>query len=623
MIEEKIINCLLNEGGKNFGFEILEQQIQFQKTRKDVKGDLTLVVFPFVKKLKCAPQEAGNKIGTLLSSSIPEIESFESIHGFLNISLVDQIWINKTNEILNNKNFGFKKENSKGLIMVEYSSPNTNKPLHLGHLRNIFLGCSISEILKANGHKVIRTQIINDRGIHICKSMIAWRKFAPTLKNGEKENPFNSGMKGDKLVGKYYVEFERQLKIESEEIINDWKNNKFNGFETKLIEQVKSILNSNEENKLIELARNNTSLMSEAKRLLILWEARDPEIYLLWETMNAWVYKGFEESYKKMEVEFDQYYYESQTYQIGKDIVLNGLSKNQFFKKEDGSIWINLEDEKKDNKLLLRSDGTSVYMTQDIGTAIERFNDFPEIEGMVYTVGNEQDYHFNVLFSILKKLGYKWAENCTHLSYGMVDLPSGKMKSREGTVVDADELIEEVTSKAAQSSMQRGHLDDMSIDEKEKLYHTIGMGGLKYYLLKVDPKKRMMFNPEESIELTGNTGPFIQYTFARIQSLLNKGDYNINSDLPSSILKEEKDVIKCLVNFPEIIKDAGSNFSPAIIANYLYELVKEYNHFYQSIPINKEKNVIKRNFRMTMSYCVADAISKGMSLLGIKVPNQM
>ena len=363
--------------------------------------------------------------------------------------------------------------------------------------------------------------------------------------------------------------------------------------------------------------------MSEAKRLLILWEARDPEIYLLWETMNAWVYKGFEESYKKMEVDFDQYYYESQTYQIGKDIVLNGLSKNQFFKKEDGSIWVNLENEKKDNKLLLRSDGTSVYMTQDIGTAIERFKDFPEIEGMVYTVGNEQDYHFNVLFSILKKLGYAWAENCTHLSYGMVDLPSGKMKSREGTVVDADELIEEVTSKAAQSSMERGHLDNMTIDEKEKLYHTIGMGGLKYYLLKVDPKKRMMFNPEESIELTGNTGPFIQYTYARIQSLLNKGDFNANSDLPSSILKEEKDVIKCLVNFPEIIKDAGSNFSPAIIANYLYELVKEYNHFYQSIPINKEEDVIKRNFRMTMSQCVADVISKGMSLLGIKVPNQM
>ncbi len=630
MIEEAIKKCLLEESENSLGINLSKVPIQFQKTRKDVIGDLTLVVFPFVKQLKCSPKDAGDKLGELLSEFIAEIKSYEAINGFLNICIKDHLWLKKIDQISSNNKFGFAKENSKELMMVEYSSPNTNKPLHLGHLRNIFLGDSVSEILKANGHKVVKAQIINDRGIHICKSMLAWKKFAPENSKGEKETPENTGIKGDKLVGKYYVEFEKQLKKEADNILSNWKKNDYNDFEKELIDKVislqKNINTSNntaDKEKLVELARNNTSLMNEAKKMLVLWEARDPEVYLLWETMNAWVYVGFEKTYQKLEVNFDNYYYESQTYQLGKDIIKDGLSRGVFYKKEDGSIWINLEKEGIDNKLVLRADGTSVYMTQDIGTASSRFNDFPDLEGMVYTVGNEQNYHFNVLFLILKKLGYKWAQNCIHLSYGMVDLPSGKMKSREGTVVDADDLIDEITNKAKKTTNERGHLEDLSNPAKEKLFQDIGLGGLKYYLLKVDPKKRMMFNPDESIELTGNTGPFIQYTYARIQSLLKKEKFNYNSNNVNSILDEEKEVIKHLIDFPLIIEDAAKTYSPAIVANYLYELVKQYNHFYQSISIFKESDQEKKAFRLAMSFCVANTIENGLKLLGINAPEKM
>ena len=623
MIENKIKEALLKNSQSFLGVDISSCPIQFQKTRKDVDGDITLVVFPFVKLLKCSPKDAGDKIGDFLSNEIPEINKTEAINGFLNISLSDTIWINQIDQIYRNPSFGFSNENSKELIMVEYSSPNTNKPLHLGHLRNIFLGDSVSEILKANGHKVVKTQIINDRGIHICKSMLAWKKFAPLTKDGERENPKNSGIKGDKLVGKDYVEFEKHLKAETELILKLWDAHDFEDFDKSLVEQVLEIKSNKKTDKLIELARNSTSLMQEAKQLLILWEARDPQVYLLWETMNSWVYDGFEKTYEKMGVNFDKYYYESQTYEQGKEVVSKGLNKNIFFKKPDGSIWINLEEDGLDNKLLLRSDGTSVYMTQDIGTALDRFYDFPELKGMIYTVGNEQDYHFNVLFLILKKLGYSWAKNCHHLSYGMVDLPTGKMKSREGTVVDADDLMNEVINKAAETTKERGHLDSMSNLDKENLFRTIGLGGLKYYLLKVDPKKRMMFNPDESIELTGNTGPFIQYTYARILSLINKEKFEFKGVHCEAILREEKEVIKHLIEFPNVIAEAAKNLSPAIIANYLYELVKLYNHFYQSIPILKEKDEEKKSFRLAMSSSVAIAIQNGLKLLGIKAPEKM
>ncbi|MDG1841728.1 MAG: arginine--tRNA ligase [Crocinitomicaceae bacterium] len=623
MIESKIKEALLKNSQSFLGVDISSCPIQFQKTRKDVDGDITLVVFPFVKILKCSPKDAGDKIGDFLDHEIPEIKKTEAINGFLNISLSDTVWLNEIEKIYGNPSFGFSNKNSKELIMVEYSSPNTNKPLHLGHLRNIFLGDSVSEILKANGHKVVKTQIINDRGIHICKSMLAWKKFAPLNKHEEKETPNNTGIKGDKFVGKYYVEFEKHLKVETELILKQWDKHNFEDFDKSLVKNVLEIKATEKTDKLIELARNSTSLMQEAKQLLILWEARDPEVYLLWETMNAWVYNGFEKTYEKMGVNFDKYYYESQTYEQGKEVVSKGLNKRVFFKKQDGSIWINLEEDGLDNKLLLRSDGTSVYMTQDIGTALDRFHDFPEMQGMIYTVGNEQDYHFNVLFLILKKLGYSWAQNCHHLSYGMVDLPTGKMKSREGTVVDADDLMNEVINKAAETTKERGHLDSMTKLDKEDLFKTIGLGGLKYYLLKVDPKKRMMFNPDESIELTGNTGPFIQYTYARILSLINKGKFEFQAVHSEPILSEEKEVIKHLIEFPNVISESAKNLSPAIIANYLYELVKLYNHFYQSIPILKEKNEDKKSFRLAMSSSVANAIENGLKLLGIKAPEKM
>ena len=632
---ENKIKALLIENSENlFGTEINEKQIQFQLTRKDVEGDFTLVVFPFSKLMKCAPAEAAKKIGEFLLSKIDEIEKFEVINGFLNISLKDSYWIDTLKAMVQTANYGYAPENSKPTIMVEYSSPNTNKPLHLGHLRNNFLGYSVAEILKANGHKVIKTQVINDRGIHICKSMLAWEKFSPFNEKGERETPANTGLKGDKLVGKYYVEFDKQYNAEAKSIIEQWNSGNFDGFSEQLKEEYlkfeaakigkeeKSIQAIDD--KIKELAKNQTSLLKEAKEMLIKWEARDPQVYLLWTTMNNWVYKGFESTYKKMGVDFDKLYYESETYLLGKDVVLKGLKEGIFFKKEDGSVWIDLTADGLDEKLVLRSDGTAVYMTQDIGTAIDRFNDFQDLNGMVYTVGNEQDYHFKVLFLILKKLGYKWAENCFHLSYGMVDLPSGKMKSREGTVVDADDLMDEVIEKATEMTRERGHLEGMTEEAKNNLFSQIGLGGLKYYLLKVDPKKRMMFNPEESVDLTGNTGPFIQYAFARINSLLSRAEiYSIEKTGNYNLLSEEKEIIKLLQSFPSIINEAASSFSPALIANYVYELVKSYNTFYQSVKILTEENEFIKNTRLTLSHQVSKTIERCLKPLGIEAPEKM
>ncbi len=632
-METKIKDLLLSHSEELFGTKIEESTIQFQKTRKDVEGDLTLVIFPFVKLLRCNPIEAGEKIGKFLSEKLPEISKFEVISGFLNLILSQDYWLNELTAIQNDASFGFETPNSKRTIMVEYASPNTNKPLHLGHLRNIFLGYSVAEILKANGHKVIKTQIINDRGIHICKSMLAWEKFSPTNDAGERETPFNTGIKGDKLVGKYYVEFDKQFNKEAKEIMEAWSNGQFDDDSTNVIVEYKKFTAAKEgkddkaiaalDDKIKELAKNQTSLLREAQEMLVKWEAKDPQTYLLWSTMNSWVYKGFDVTYEMMGVDFDKLYYESDTFILGKDIVIEGLKKGIFFKKDDGSVWIDLTDEGLDEKLVLRSDGTAVYMTQDMGTAVDRFNDFKDLSGVIYTVGNEQDYHFKVLFLILKKMGYEWAKNCYHLSYGMVDLPSGKMKSREGTVVDADDLMAEVVEKATEMTKERGHLEGMAEAEKQKLFYTIGMGGLKYYLLKVDPRKRMLFNPDESIELNGNTGPFIQYVYARIQSLMSKYGKNPEDVANVNLDPLEIEIIKQLTEFPLVMLEAGNNHSPALIANYSYELVKTYNQFYQSIPILIEEDETKKAMRITLSSNVAKVIHSAMKVLGVEVPNRM
>lgn len=632
MIEQTITDVLVAKANEVLGIEVNADQVQFQKTRKDVDGDITLVVFPFVKTLRCAPQEAGVRIGQLLVDNCDLIYSYEAIQGFLNLKIVDSYWVKALRDIDGIEKFGFEKPNSKPTVMVEYASPNTNKPLHLGHLRNIFLGYSVAEILKAVGYKTVKTQVINDRGIHICKSMLAWEKFSPLNDKGERETPMNTGLKGDKLVGKYYVEFDKHFNDEAKKIIADWDSGKFEAYSDEVITEYKRFVEAKEgkdekaanalDAKIKDLAKNQTSLLLEAKEMLVKWEAKDPQVYLLWSTMNGWVYDGFDRTYEQMEVDFDKVYYESDTYLLGKDLVMDGLKSGVFYQKEDGSVWIDLSDEGLDEKLVLRGDGTAVYMTQDIGTAVDRFKDYPDLDGIIYTVGNEQDYHFKVLFLILKKLGYTWAENCFHLSYGMVDLPSGKMKSREGTVVDADDLMADVIDKAREMTEERGHIEGMSEDQKQALFHMIGMGGLKYYLLKVDPKKRMMFNPEESIELNGNTGPFIQYTHARIKSLLSKSD-DSNAFEVSSILDEEKEIVKQLLDFPEVLKEAAATYSPALIANYIYDLVKLYNHFYQSISILNEENEEVRSLRITLSKNVAKVISNGMQLLGVRVPERM
>jgi len=631
-MEKEIKEVLIANSEALFGFQIEEKLIQFQKTRKDVEGDLTLVIFPFVKLLKVSPLDAGEKIGTFLQDRLSFIQEFNVVSGFLNFTINGSYWLNKLKVIAADSSFGYAVKNSKSTIMVEYSSPNTNKPLHLGHLRNNFLGYSVAEILKANGHNVVKTQIINDRGIHICKSMLAWEKFSPLNEKGERETPENTGLKGDKLVGKYYVEFDKQFNAEAKSIIDLWESGSFSGFDDAIISEFNRLDSSKEgkepkaitgiDAKIKDLAKNQTALLLEAKQMLVKWEGRDPQVYLLWTTMNGWVYAGFESTYNAMGVDFDKLYYESDTFVLGKDLVTEGLDKGVFFKKEDGSVWIDLSEDGLDEKLVLRSDGTAVYMTQDVGTAVDRFKDYSDLDGIIYTVGNEQDYHFKVLFLILDKLGYAWAKNCYHLSYGMVDLPTGKMKSREGTVVDADDLMADVVNSAKEMTQERGHIDGMTDKEKEELFNLIGMGGLKYYLLKVDPKKRMMFNPEESIELNGNTGPFIQYTHARIKSLLRKAG-NLGELKLVSISAEEKEIMKHLTEFSSVVSEAGKNHSPALIANYTYELVKLYNHFYQAVPILIEEDQELKNMRLILSENVAKVIYLAMRLLGVNVPEKM
>ena len=593
MTISKILFPLVEEAIEKL-FGLSDATIEFQETRKDFEGDITLVIFPLLKKLKGNPVEIGNKIGTYLQENTAEVVSFNVVSGFLNILISDEYYLNFLKSIGGNLPFGFNEVNKEeDAILVEYSSPNTNKPLHLGHVRNNLLGYSVAEILKASGKKVYKTQIINDRGIHICKSMIAWQK------SGKNETPESTGLKGDKLVGNYYVAFDKMYK-----------------------EQIAELMaNGSTEDE----AKKNAPIIIEAQQMLLDWEAGKPEVIQLWKTMNQWVYDGFEATYKKMGVDFDSYYYESNTYLLGKDVVEQGLADGVFEKDPDGSVWIDLTSDGLDRKIVLRSDGTSVYMTQDIGTAIQRTKDFPDVGGMVYTVGNEQDYHFKVLFLILKKLGFDWAKNLFHLSYGMVDLPSGKMKSREGTVVDADDLMNEMSTTAKKISEELGKLEEYSASEKQELYNTIGMGALKYYILKVDPKKRILFNPEESVDFAGNTGPFIQYTYARIQSILRKAKDDASSEISIAIEldSKEKELLKTLATYPEVIQTAAANHSPALIANFTYDLVKAYNSFYQTVPILGETDSDKRNVRIQLSRKVADTIASAFGLLGISVPERM
>ncbi|WP_396144988.1 arginine--tRNA ligase [Flavobacterium sp.] len=573
-------------------FDITIDKIEFQATRKDFEGDITMVIFPLLKVIKGNPVEIGTKIGTHLVENLAEVEKFNVVAGFLNIVISDAFYLTFFNGIKDNSSYGFVEASSSSkAVMVEYSSPNTNKPLHLGHVRNNLLGYSVAEIIKASGKKVYKTQIINDRGIHICKSMLAWQKY------GNGQTPETSGLKGDKLVGNFYVAFDKEYKVQINELMAQGKTE--------------------------EEAKKQAPIILEAQQMLLDWEAGKPEVIELWKTMNQWVYDGFAQTYKSLGVDFDSYYYESNTYLLGKEVVQFGLEKGIFEKDPDGSVWIDLTPDGLDRKIVLRSDGTAVYMTQDIGTAIQRVKDFPDVGGMVYTVGNEQDYHFKVLFLILKKLGFDWADSLYHLSYGMVELPSGKMKSREGTVVDADDLMEEMTTTAKSISEELGKLAGYSEEEKAKLYRTIGLGALKYYMLKVDPKKQMMFNPEESVDFAGNTGPFIQYTYARIQSILRKAEFDTTMSVSIELHPKEKELLKQIALFPETIQDAARNHSPALIANYTYELVKEFNSFYQNVSILGEENQDKKVFRVQLSKKVADTIKSAFQLLGIEVPERM
>ena len=574
-------------------YDVELESVEFQLTRKEFAGDITVVIFPMLRYVKGNPVQIGETIGNYLQEHVDKVKGFNVVKGFLNIEINDNYYVQFFNSIVNDCNYGFitPKPETKAVI-VEYSSPNTNKPLHLGHIRNNLLGYSVSEILKASGIPVYKTQIINDRGIHICKSMLAWQRF------GNSETPESNSLKGDKLVGNYYVKFDREYKKEIEALIADGQSQ--------------------------EDAKKNAPILLEAQKMLQKWEAGDEEVVELWKTMNGWVYKGFEETYKNLGVDFDSYYYESETYLLGKEFVAEGLKKGIFFKKEDGSVWCDLTEDGLDEKIVLRADGTAVYMTQDIGTAIQRIKDYPDAGGMVYTVGNEQDYHFKVLFLILKKLGFEWAKNLYHLSYGMVDLPSGKMKSREGTVVDADDLINEMTTTAKEISEELGKLDGYTETEKEELYRIIGLGALKYYILKVDPKKRILFDPKESIDFQGNTGPFIQYTYARIQSILRKADFDYKATQNTVELHEkERELIKQMQLFPEVIQYAAEEHSPALIANYTYDLVKEFNSFYQNVSILGADTETEKVFRVQLSKTVATIIKNGFSVLGIQVPERM
>lgn len=578
-------------------YGIAMENVEIQQTRKEFEGDYTLVLFPLLKHIKANPQEIGEKLGDYLSSHAlwegqPIVSGYNVVKGFLNLSICENYFLHFLHQIAPEKDYG-KKPITKDspAVIVEYSSPNTNKPLHLGHIRNNLLGFSMAKIIEATGKKVYKTQIINDRGIHICKSMIAWQLF------GKGETPESTGEKGDKLVGKYYVLFDKAYKEEIAGLISAGKTK--------------------------EEAEREAPIFLKAQEMLRSWEQGDPETLALWRQMNQWVYDGFEVTYHNLGVSFDRNYYESETYLLGKDIVQRGLDEGVFYRKEDGSVWIDLTAEGLDEKLVLRSDGTSVYITQDLGTATKRIEeDFPKVEGMIYTVGNEQDYHFKVLFLILQKLGYTWAKNLYHLSYGMVELPNGKMKSREGTVVDADDLMEEMVQVAQELSQELGKLEGYSDQQKEQLYRVIGLGALKYYILKVDPKKKIAFNPQESIDFQGNTGPFIQYTYARIQSILRRAE---NCELPKSVSlhPKEKELIKLLSLFPEVVQNAADTYSPALIANYVYDLVKEFNSFYQNVSILGEEDTDKRSLRVHLSRKVGEVIAIGFDLLGIEVPERM
>ena len=603
-IEDKLVASVINGLKALYGQEVPEKMVQLQKTKKEFEGHLTLVVFPFLKMSKKGPEQTAQEIGEYLKANDPAVAAFNVIKGFLNLTIASATWIELLNEIQADEQYGLvKATETSPLVMIEYSSPNTNKPLHLGHVRNNLLGNALANIVAANGNKVVKTNIVNDRGIHICKSMLAWKKY------GNGETPETSGKKGDHLVGDYYVSFDKHYKAEVKELMAQFTAQGMNDEEAKAKAEAES------------------PLMQEAREMLVKWEAGDPEVRGLWEMMNNWVYAGFDETYKMMGVGFDKIYYESNTYLEGKEKVMEGLEKGFFFKKEDGSVWADLTAEGLDHKLLLRGDGTSVYMTQDIGTAKLRFADYP-IDKMIYVVGNEQNYHFQVLSILLDKLGFEWGKSLVHFSYGMVELPEGKMKSREGTVVDADDLMEEMIATAKETSQELGKLDGLTQEEADDIARIVGLGALKYFILKVDARKNMTFNPKESIDFNGNTGPFIQYTYARIQSVLRKAAESgivVPEQIPAGIELSEKEegLIQMVADFAAVVKQAGEDYSPSIIANYTYDLVKEYNQFYHDFSILREENEAVKVFRIALSANVAKVVRLGMGLLGIEVPARM
>ncbi len=595
-IEDKLVVSVINGLKVLYGQDVPAAQVQLQKTKKEFEGHLTLVVFPFLRMSKKGPEQTAQEIGEYLKANEPSVAAFNVIKGFLNLTIASSAWIELLNNIHVDKEYGIiAATDNSPLVMIEYSSPNTNKPLHLGHVRNNLLGNALANIVMANGNKVVKTNIVNDRGIHICKSMLAWLKY------GNGETPESSGKKGDHLVGDYYVAFDKHYKAEVAELL--------------------------EKGMTKEEAEAASPLMNEAREMLVKWEAGDPEVRALWAKMNNWVYEGFDETYRKMGVSFDKIYYESNTYLEGKEKVMEGLEKGFFYKKEDGSVWADLTADGLDHKLLLRADGTSVYMTQDIGTAKLRFADYP-IDKMIYVVGNEQNYHFQVLSILLDKLGFEWGKSLVHFSYGMVELPEGKMKSREGTVVDADDLVEEMVNTAKETSNELGKLDGLTQEEADNIARIVGLGALKYFILKVDARKNMTFNPKESIDFNGNTGPFIQYTYARIQSVLRKAaeaGIVIPAEIPVGIELSEKEegLIQMVADFAAIVKQAGTDYSPSIIANYTYDLVKEYNQFYHDFSILREENEAVKVFRLALSENVAKVVRLGMGLLGIEVPDRM
>jgi len=603
-IEDKLVASVISGLKALYGQEVPEKMVQLQKTKKEFEGHLTLVVFPFLKMSKKGPEQTAQEIGEYLKANDPAVAAFNVIKGFLNLTIASATWIELLNEIQADEQYGLVQvTDASPLVMIEYSSPNTNKPLHLGHVRNNLLGNALANIVAANGNKVVKTNIVNDRGIHICKSMLAWKKY------GNGETPETSGKKGDHLVGDYYVSFDKHYKAEVKELMAKFTAQGMNDDEAKAKAEAES------------------PLMQEAREMLVKWEAGDPEVRGLWEMMNNWVYAGFDETYKKMGVSFDKIYYESNTYLEGKEKVMEGLEKGFFYKKEDGSVWADLTAEGLDHKLLLRGDGTSVYMTQDIGTAKLRFADYP-INKMIYIVGNEQNYHFQVLSILLDKLGFEWGKSLVHFSYGMVELPEGKMKSREGTVVDADDLMEEMIATAKETSQELGKLDGLTQEEADDIARIVGLGALKYFILKVDARKNMTFNPKESIDFNGNTGPFIQYTYARIQSVLRKAAESgivIPEQIPAGIELSEKEegLIQMVADFAAVVKQAGEDYSPSIIANYTYDLVKEYNQFYHDYSILREENEAVKVFRIALSANVAKVVRLGMNLLGIEVPSRM